>query len=168
MPAPGASTFDGNPNATPPTTAGYRPGASDFNGAALKNLGTNPPDPATMPTAELFNTYSLCMTSVGKMVPVAFISINAGASPTTAFWSTAANLIVVNPFTVTRNSVGNYSITWPANTFPAAAAQPHAQLNVVLSANNYAIGAVNITNGVQVTTTQGGALADLNFTVWIY
>lgn len=165
MPAGGISTFDGNPETSPPTTTPYRPGSADFNGAALLDDPTYPPDPSTMPTANLFNTTDLLIVSLGKMVPVAFISVVAGASPTVAFWSTAANNIVGNPFTVTRTAAGNYSITTPANTLPAPVSQPQGELNVVLGAHNYGVSAVNITNGVQVTTTQDGALADLNFTV---
>jgi hypothetical protein len=164
MPAGGISTFDGNPNASPVVTAGYRPGVADFNGAALTNDPVNPPDPATMPTAPLFNTIDLLLVSACKMIPTALISVVAGASPTVAFWSTAANLIVANPFTVTRNSVGNYSITYAAGTLPTPTAQPEAALNVLLAAHSYSIGAVNVANGVQVTTTQDGALTDLNFT----
>lgn len=168
MPAGNQSPWDGNPNASPPTTAGARPGINDFNGAALKNDPVNMPDPATMPTAELFNTLDFTAVSIGKMVPNGFISVVAGGSPTTAFWSTAANNIGSNPFSITRNGAGDYSITVAANTFPTPAAQPHAQLNVQLGAASYSIGAVNIANGVRVTTTQGGALTDLNFTVWFY
>lgn len=168
MPAGGISTFDGNPKTSPATTQGYRPGSSDFNGAALQNKASNPPDPSTMPTAELLNTMSLELVSIGKMIPVAFISVNAGGSPTTAYWSTAANNIGSNPFTVTRNGAGDYSITYAAGTLPTPAAQPAATLNVQLGAHNYAIGAINITNGIRVTTTEDGALTDLNFTAFLY
>lgn len=168
MPAPNLSTWDGNPNTSPPTTTPYRPGTADFNGAGLTNDPVYPPNAATMPTAELFNTIGFLLTSIGKMVPNAFISVNAGASPTTAFWSTAANNILTNPFTITRNSVGNYTITVSANVLPAPAAQSLAVLNVVLGAHNYSIGCVNVANGVQVTTTQDGALTDLNFTAWLF
>lgn len=168
MPAPGQSTFDGNPNTSPATTTPYRPGTADFNGAALVDDPVYVPDPSTMPTAELFNTIAFLAISACKMIPSGFISVNAGATPTVAFWGTAANNITSNPFTVTRTAAGNYSITWTAGTFPSPAAQPNASLNIALGAHNYGIGAVNITNGVQVTTTQDAALTDLNFTVWIF
>lgn len=168
MTAPGQSTFDGNPNATPAVSTGYRPGLSDFNGGALKDDPQYPPDPSTMPTSALFNTIAAMLVSMGKMVPTAFIGINAGASPTVAWWGTAANLIGANPFTVTRNSAGNYSITWTAGVLPNALGAPNAQINAVLGAHNYSIGTVNIANGVQVTTTEDGVLTDLNFTVWMF
>jgi hypothetical protein len=168
MPAPGCSTFDGNPNSSPAVTAGYRPGAADFNGAALTNLGSNPPNPATMPTAELLNTDSLQLVSVSRMVPFAAISVTPGSSPSTAYYRTAANNIASNPFTITRNAAGDYSITYPTGTFPAPVSQPTATLNAQLGAHTYAIGAVNITNGVRVTTVVDGALADVPFTVNLY
>jgi len=165
MPSPGCSTFDGNPNLPTPTTAGYRPGAADFNGAALQDLGSNPPNPTTMPTAALLNTYSLQLESVSRMIPWGSISINAGSSPTVAFYRVAANNIATNPFTVTRNSVGNYSITYASGVFPGPVAQPTATINAVLGAHTYGIGAINISLGVQVTTVVDAAAADVNFTV---
>lgn len=167
MVAPNQSPYDGNPLATPPIANGYRPTPADFNGASLTNLSTFPPNPATMPTAELLNTTALTVVSHGKMVSVATFGVNAGASPTMEFWSTAALLIVSNPFAITRNGVGDYSITWAANLFPIAG-WPRAMINALIGATNASICAVNITNGVRVQTTQGGALTDLNFSVAVY
>lgn len=164
MPSGGLSTFDGNPNASPATTVGYRPGLPDFNGAALADDPVNPPDPQTMPTSALLNTYGKQLVSYGKVVACAGVGVNAGASPTFQYWTTAANLIVSNPFTLTRVGAGNYQITYAANLLPIAG-WPQSQLNAVLGAHNYAISAVNIANGVQVYTVQDGALADLNFSV---
>jgi hypothetical protein len=164
MPAGGISTFDGNPNATPAVTNGYRPGPSDFNGAALKDDPVNPPDPQTMPTSALLNGTELTLVSMGKAVAVGGIGINASATPTVAFFWIAANLVVGNPYNVVRNAAGDYSITWASNLLPIVG-WPKPYLNVQLGAHEYAIGAVNITNGVRVTTVEDGALADLNFSV---
>lgn len=168
MPAPGISTFDGNPETSPPTTTPYRPGTSDFNGAALADDPTYPPDPQTMPTANLFNTIALLLVSACKMIPFAIVSVTAGASPVIAFWNTAANDIDANPFTLARTAAGNYTLSWTAGAFPSAAAQPVVALNLELGAHNYGAGAVYGTNSVQVTTTEDGALADLPFTVMLF
>jgi len=170
MPAPNGSTFDGNANTSPPTTAPYRPGVNDFNGAALQNdmRPGRAPDPLTMPTAELFNSTAYMVVSACKMIPSASISVNAGASPTVAFWTTAANKITTNPFTTVRNAAGDYSITAPANTLPTPNAFPKASLAVALGAHNYGVSAVPITNGIRVTTTQDGALTDLSFRADFY
>jgi hypothetical protein len=173
MPSPGQSTFDGNPNLQVPTTQGYRPGDGDFDGAAFQNLsGTaGTPNPTVIPSANLFNTFCKQLESCSRMIPFASVSVLGGGAPSIAFWRVAANLITSgsgtsgSPFTVTRNSVGNLSIIYPAGIFPGPMAQPDGALNLVLGAHNYSIGFVNITNGVQVTTTQDGVLTDLSFTV---
>lgn len=162
MPAPGQSTFDGNPNANPPTTVGYRPGLSDFNGAALTDDPVNPPDPATMPTSAQQNTLGAMEVSFGKICPAGWFGITAGVSPVMSFFGTAANNTVGNPYTIARVGAGNYQITWAANTFPLVAG-PKAYLNFLGGANTYSIEAVYIVNGVQITTQQGGVLTDLNF-----
>lgn len=167
MPAPNGSTFDGNANASPPTMVGYRPGLPDFNGAALTNDLASPPDPATMPVAEVWNTFAYLITSICKMIGVATFAVNAGASPTMASWFTAALNIQANPFTITRVGAGNYQITWAAALLPVQG-WPRAFLNVVGGAHSYSIEAVNITNGVQVYTQQDGVLTDLSFSVVVY
>jgi hypothetical protein len=168
MPSPSQSTFDGNPNTSPPTTTPYRPGLDDFDGAQCIDDPSEPVETNDMPRSSCWNTFGYMLVSACKMIAVANISVTAGVSPTTAFWNTAANNIAANPFTITRNSVGNYSLTFTAGTFPAPTSAARAFLNVLLGAHNYSIGCVNIANGVQVTTTQDGALTDLNFTVDLF
>lgn len=172
MPSPGQSTFDGNPNLETPTTQGYRPGADDFDGCALEDLPGGNPNPAYMPTAALYNTYGLLLVSVGRMIAWGSCSIIGGAVPSLAYWRVAANNITNgsgtsgSPFTVTRNSAGNLSITYPTGTFPAPMGQPRAFLNVAAPGNhNYSITAINIPNGVQVVTLQDGVPTDLNCSV---
>jgi hypothetical protein len=173
MPAPNQSTFDGNPNANPPTTAGYRPGADDFDGAQLENADNNF-DPRYVPSAPRFNTDALTIVSCGRMIPWASISVTGGATPSIAFWRVAANQITGgsgtsgSPFTLTRNGAGDISITYSAALFPSPMGQPHATLNVQLGAHEYAIGALNISNGVRVTTVTDAALTDMNFTVDLF
>lgn len=163
MPSPGISTFDGNPNATPPTTVGYRPGPDDFDGAELEDDPVNVPDPETMPTSAQMNTRSLLLVSICKAIGVAGFGINASASPTFAFFWTAANLIVGNPFTLTRVGAGHYQITWAAGQFPIAG-WPRVRLNTaVVSGHSYSVSALNMTNGIEVWTFDNGALADLSF-----
>lgn len=170
MPAPGQSTFDGNPNANPPTIVGYRPGLPDFNGGALTDDGRFPPDPSTMPTAALFNTIAAMLVSLGRASHVGGFAITAGASPVMSSWWAAGNNIASgsNPFSITKNGPGDYSITWPAGLFPTTG-QPHAWLNVQLTGgHSVSIGAVWIANGVRVTTTQDTTLTDLNFSVALF
>jgi hypothetical protein len=160
--APGKSTWDVTPQP-------YRPGTSDFNGAVLENSGANPPNPATMPTAELFNTMSLLLVSLGKVVPNAVISVAGGATPAITGFAAAPSAVVLSTFTVTRLGAGNVKVTWPAGTFPAAATQPTVSLNnIVAAGSNYFVSAQNITNGVQVYTIINSTADDIPFTITVY
>jgi hypothetical protein len=167
MSAPGQSSYDGNPNVSPPVTTGYRPSADDFNGAACEDDTANPPDPQTMATAECWNTICLQLVSVCKMIPSAIIAVTAGATPSISAWATAANNVVSDPFTLTRDAAGSYHITWAAGLLPVAM-QPEVALNITGGAHNYGAQATNITNGVAITTQQDGVLTDLNFQVKVY
>jgi hypothetical protein len=174
MPAPGQSSFDGNPNLATPTTQGYRPGPEDFDGAAFEDLGSDPPNQRVMESSDNENTKDWQLISVSRMIPWGSFSLIAGATPSLAYWRLASNLITSgtgtsgSPFTVVRNAAGDYSITYPTGKFPAPVAQPGGTLNVVLGAHTYGIGVTNITNGVRVTTVVDGALADVNCTVDLY
>lgn len=167
MPSPGQSPFDGNPLQSPPVLVGYRPSKADFNDAALINDDTAPPDPQTMPTAELLNTDSWLLISLARMTAAGAFVITAQVSPIVSKWAVAANLVQSNPFTVVRNGAGDYSITWPANLLPLILA-PQASITTLSGANSVGISAVYITNGVQVQTTKGGTLTDMNFMVSLF
>lgn len=170
MAAPNGSTFDGNANLATPTTVGYRPGPQDFNGAALVDDPASPPDPQTMATSWVWNTFCWLIISICKAIGSAGFAVNASASPSMQSWWTAANLILGNPFVLTRVAAGNYTITWAStpNLLPVSG-WPRARLNAVLAAgHSYSISSVNITNGVQIYTLQDTALADLNFSVEVF
>jgi len=161
--APNKSTWDATP--TP-----YRPGTSDFNGAALENDEENPPDPSTMPTAELLNTLSFLAISYGKIAPNAIITVTGGNPPVIIGVQSPRTGVIAGTFTATRNSAGDVSITWPANTFPASQAAPTVSLNItggVIAGHAYAYSAENITNGVRVTTSFDAVMTDMNFTVQV-
>lgn len=164
MSAPGCSTFDGNP--TIPTTNGYRPGFPDFNGAACVDVTASPPKPPTQGTAACWNTFGATLVSCGKMIAVANIAVNAAVSATLASYATAANQLATNPFTLLRVGIGHYQITWPANTFPITG-WPKAYCNASTAATT-TITAANMTNGVEVWTTQAGAAADVPFNVDLF
>lgn len=173
MTAPGQSTLDGNPNATPPITQGYRPTLDD-GGALLSDDPKNPPNQATDPTSAAWNYFRAMQASLGKMIAVATFSLNAGAAPTFANWTTAANLINANPFQVSsRVSAGHYQITWTAGQFPLIG-WPKAYLCAAGGAFSQGITAQYMTappagtQGVEVWTTQAGVLTDLPFQVDLF
>ena len=152
--APNASTFD----LSPPR----RPTANDFNGAAKIDDGNFQPDPQTMPSAAEYNTLCLLHAALGKVAPVAVLSVAGGVSPSITQFVCAGSLPVIGTFTVTRVSAGNVQITWPANTFPPSVAQPKAYLN---GSTCGMITCSPITNGIQVYTfNTAGTATDLSFT----
>ena len=175
MPAPGTSTWDGNANLSPPVTAPYRPGAADFNGIALADSAVYPPNPRTMPTAALLNTWSAMGVMLGRLCQNLTMSVrySSGGAPIIDSFTTAptaaASLPAASTFTVNRTTGGaangDISISWPVGTFPAALTQPKAYLNVSLGANSYSIGIVAYgSTSVRVTTNQGSTPTDLPFT----
>ena len=164
MSSPNSNTFD----LVPPR----RPGLNDFEGAALTDDVEQPPNPGTDPTSAVWNTICRTLTALGMTAPVLCLGItghvtqpfiNAMACVVSAVTQTPVVGGVFGTFTITRNSIGNVSITWPAGTFPAAAFPPTAFLNAPAAGM---VTAFAIANGVTVITmTSAGALADLPFTV---
>jgi hypothetical protein len=156
--APNASTFD---LATP-----RRPTTNDFNGAAKIDDAQYPPDAQTMPSAFEYNTLCLLVVALGKALPVAVVSVTGGNPPTLAGFAAPGSAVVSGSFTLTRNAVGDVSITWPANTFPTPAVAPSVSTNAGTWCD---ADVVAITNGVRVRTYNGtGAATDLSFTVTVY
>lgn len=157
MAAPNANTFD---LATP-----RRPGTNDFNGIAKVDDAAFAPDPTTMPNAAEWNTIELLLLAVTRVVPVVILSVIGGGAPTINNFPSASANVVIGTFTVVRNSAGNISITWPANTFPPSACAPMAHLN----AGPGMIHAVATANGVNIFTyNSAGTATDLSFTVAVY
>jgi hypothetical protein len=172
MPAPGQATWDGNPNASPPITAPYRPSSADFNGASLSDDPVFPPNPATMPTAELLNTYSLQLVTVSRMCPNIRAGVTGGTAPfISAFTATPTAVYgasAAGTFGVTRGQTGQVTVYWNSGAFPASLTPPSAYLNGSIGPTGacVSIGATTFgptANGVVVTTTQGNAYADLPF-----
>lgn len=160
MTSPNASTFD----IAPP----YRPGSADFNGSAKVDDSENPPDPTIMPSAAEYNTLTKLMVALGKVIPVAVVSIKfTAAVPSIDLFSAPGSNVTLPTFVVTDNGAGDTSITWPANTFPAPVAQPTVSLNQ--DANYAAPRVFAIANGVRIKTPNlSGTLQDAAFTVCIY
>lgn len=158
MGSPGTSTFD----VVPP----YRASPTDFNGCAKQDDAENPPDAATMPSAAEYNTLCNQAVALGKVVSAAILSLQVVATVYSVLaFSAAGNAPVLGTFTVTKNGVGDVSITWPANTFPPAVCGPEASLNHTVPGM---ITAYAITNGVRVVMYNAtGAAADMPFTVCV-
>lgn len=157
MSSPDANTFE----LTPPR----RPGSNDLNGLAKEDEPGELPDPTTMPSAAEWNTIGHLLLAAARVMPVAVLSIVGGAAPTLLFFPNARTDLVNASFTVTRNGVGDVSITWPVDTFPTMVARPVAALN----SGPGMIHATPITNGVRVYSyDSAGAASDKDFTVQVF
>lgn len=158
MVAPNANTFD--------LAIPRRPGTNDFNGVAKIDDSNEPPDPQTMPNAAEWNTIEWLVLALGRVMPVLVLSILGSASPSVISFPCARSTVVIGTFTVTRNSAGDVSITWPANTFPASASPPIVSLN---GSADGRITADAIANGVRVYSyNAAGAATDRSFTVQVF
>jgi len=142
-----------------------RPGLDDVGGGQKVNDGGTP-DPVRDPTAEDANQTALQLVALGKVMPVALLSVANSGAPALDRQSCAPTAPSLLTFTVTDNGVGDTSITWPAGTFPAPVAKPRAY---VTGATPALIAAEAITNGVRVRTRDAaGAPVDVPFDVDVY
>ncbi len=160
MASPNASTFD----IAPP----YRPGNTDFNGSAKVDDSENPPDPTIMPSAAEYNTLTKLMVAIGKVIPVAVISVKfAGGTPVVQFFSAPGSNVTLGTFTLTDNGIGDTTIGWPTNTFPPLVANPTVSLNGGSPAA--APIALPLSNSVRVKTFNlAGSSTDIDYTVAVY
>ncbi len=144
-----------------------RPTLEDCGDAQLQDHATRPPKAPTQPYADQLNQWAMQIARLGGVVPVAVISIQiSGGVPSVYSFTACPTAVLTGTFTVTDNGTGDTSITWPASTFPVAAARPAVSINSDLLAIPRAF---NITNGVRVKTANAaGTLIDAEFTVLVY
>lgn len=169
------SPLDGAPNQNPwDPTYSRRPLITDFNNAQKIDDPSYPPNPQTDPSAGEENTVKFCLVAMSVMTPSAEVSVTAGGSPSISSVLSPCDAVNGNlsAFTLTRVAAGNYKIetTTGATILPALVGQPEAWINALSGSASYGIGCTYITGplghpAIQVNTTSGGTLADLNFTV---
>jgi hypothetical protein len=116
------STFDQSPP--------RRPGIDDVGGGQKQNdPNLPPPDPELDPCADDFNQLSQQAVAAGKVLAVARLSIDqSGGDYTLVGISCASSTPTTTDFEVTKNGVGDVTITWPDGTFPTAIARPRAHI----------------------------------------
>lgn len=151
-----------------------RPSIADLGGAAFTDDQEFEPDD-TMPSAAMENQNEWVLQATEAVTPVLRLSVTWNGSAYVLTYIQSKNTNVTGgTFTPTRNSAGNISITWPANTFPAPAGFPSARLVTAALLYNATITAQNITNGVQIFITAGtsgsaaAAGSDQSFTVDVH
>lgn len=146
-----------------------RPTEADFGGTAKEDDAVYPPNPVTMATAADWNEKVRMMAAAWRLLPVAVIPVTivAGA-PTIGTPQCGNDALTGASFTPVDNGPGDTTISWAANTFPAATIPPIA-VNNATSGFWLAPLAIAGANSVQVQTANAAsALADADFTVFIF
>jgi hypothetical protein len=144
------------------TVLPHRPSTDNLGGDDLQDDEAAPPAPGD-PNAPSWNAKVRETVALAKTAaPAKFtITFNAGAPQWELF--SAAGSVVTGDLTLTDVGTGVTEITWPANTFPPAAAWPE------LTWHAAGRGFIEvITNGVRVTMVNAaGSAADIPFTVTV-
>lgn len=149
-------------------TTPHRPGEADVLNGTKENVPVGAVTPPHMPDAAEFMQMARQIVQLAKMTETIRISITGSATPVVHSYVCVRDDVLVGDLTVTRNSAGDVSITWPANKFPASNTKPVVALNTG-AAGNLAPDAALIANGVRVfTKNAAGAATDLSFTVQVF
>lgn len=158
MSAPDTCVFD----LTPPR----RPGINDLGGAQKIDDGEIS-DPVGMPMAEEDNQQQEVLQRVAGISPVAIVSVHYAAGVPSINKLIAVSIGVTIPtFTVIDTATGDCSLTWAANTFPPAVADPEA---AITGATVGMCACESIANGVRIRLkNSAGVDTDLNFNVKIF
>lgn len=145
-----------------------RPSIDDLGGGAKVNDEVLPPDPVRNATAEDFNQITKQVEASQRTLQAAVLTVRIGGGGAHSVQQQGCQPSgkSTGTFTLTDNGVGDISITWPANTFPAALADPVAS---VTGATPAMIAAEKITNGVRVRTKDAAnAPVDVPFVVTVF
>ena len=119
-------TVDANTFALTPAR---RPTLNDFNGAAKANDAKHPPNAATQPTAEEYNTICKLVVAMGAVCPSLVVSIsNDGATAAVLSFSTPGDIELAD-LSVTRVSAGLVKLTIDEDLLPPISRQPIACAN---------------------------------------
>lgn len=161
MTAPSVNTF----TLTPPR----RPTEADFGGTAKVDDAEFPPNPEIHPMASEWNEKVRLLAAAWRTIPVATIPVTFIAGVPTVGTPQCGNPDLTSAtFTPTDNGLGDTTISWPADTFPAATIPPVA-VNNATSGFWLAPLAIPGTNQVQVQTADAtSTLADADFTLFIF
>lgn len=96
-----------------------RPTINDLGGGAYQNDPQHPPNPATHPTAEMFNQATKQIVALTGVSPTLKIQVEfPGGVPTITQLIAMGTLVKITDFTVTPNGAGDTSITLTAGKIP--------------------------------------------------
>jgi hypothetical protein len=127
--------------------------------------------PAPLPRqlyANQMNQRGRCIVGIARVSPVAIITIDfASGAPFVAALTCCSEVVEIADLTVTDNGNGDTTITWAANTFPIAAAEPDA--HVLTDGAWLHPVATAVTNGFRVKTRDSaGTLTNVRTKVNLY
>lgn len=142
-----------------------RPSLADVGSASLVDDGQFPPDTSTMPTAAMLNIVQKLVAQLSQFVPV----LRVGVTPSGGGGIVFQTMMTTNnvSITVTKNGTGDYSMTWPASSFPTSQNAPRAWITDTGQWEQ--ADPQLISNGVRVKTrNSAGTLTDAVFIVEVY
>lgn len=163
MAAPDYLTWDGS---VALNEAPRRPSTDDLGRDDLEDDLEEPPNETTDPTAAGWNQRSKQIAAISKTTDTIRISVGfSSGAPFVSKIATPQSTLVTGDLTVVDNATGDTTITWAANTLPAALVEPHG---ATLNTAHGSIWAEAVANGVRVHTANlAGSATDLPFTVCI-
>lgn len=150
-------------NNTPPT----RPVVGDLGGGAKQPPPGAPANSTTQLTANDCNAMALAIAAFAKVTPTMVISVTqlAGVYTISQFAACGDN-VLAGSITVTKNGVGDVTLSWAANLVPGAAFAPCAWLNGGAGAYRSPEATMPTATSVRIKMTDGtGAAVECNFSV---
>lgn len=142
----------------------HRPGEVDIlNGTKTNATPTVPPQ---NPAAEEYMQMARQIVALGRMVPLARISVSGGVSPVVQQADTVRTDVAGPQITLNRTGAGVVEVTLPSNKFPSSSIRPVATVNGTTPRQ---ISSERITNGARVRTSDDtGTPVDADFTVELF
>lgn len=141
----------------------HRVSTDNMGGDDLENDEANPPGPGE-PDATAWDSKVREIAALAKTAAAAKITITYDGSAPQIELFAACGSITSGDIELDDDDTGTVEIIWPENAFPPASVWPHG---LTLHAEGTGF-AVNITNGVRVTTKDAAAaLANIAFTICI-
>lgn len=142
-----------------------RPTLADVGGALLEDDAAAPPDKSRMPYSDQLNQWARQIVAMGRVCPLAYLSVDTtGPSPVVTAVRSPGTNITTGTFTVVREDMGIYLVSWPANALPALGIRSVAYATTDTSANQPIVTNASATS-VRVKLRTAFSLVDMNFDV---
>ena len=147
-----------------------RPSTDDVGGDNKQDDPEYPPDPDEHFTADGWNQKAKQIPALAKVAAACKLRVRFTAGAPAILQATGPRSTVApGIFTVTDNGVGDTSITWAANYFPAHVCSPtgFTFIGSATPTTAFSHQVEEITNGIRVRTFDGSTPTDLDFALEI-